>query len=68
MLRTESITHRYGEGSAAVTVLDNVSINIPKGDSHQLLGAPAQENQPCLASYQACYALIMERSISRTAK
>lgn len=38
MLRTESITHSYGEGSAAVTVLEDVSINIPEGGFTSIVG------------------------------
>ncbi|MFW5501070.1 MULTISPECIES: ABC transporter ATP-binding protein [unclassified Maridesulfovibrio] len=38
MLKTESISHSYGEGSAAVTVLDNVSINIPEGGFTSIIG------------------------------
>lgn len=38
MLKTESINHRYGEGSAAVKVLDNVSIEIPEGGFTSIVG------------------------------
>ncbi|NDV25455.1 ABC transporter ATP-binding protein [Desulfovibrio sp. JC010] len=38
MLKTDSITHSYGEGSTAVTVLNNVSINIPEGGFTSIVG------------------------------
>ncbi len=38
MLKTESITHSYGEGTTAVTVLDDVSINIPEGGFTSIVG------------------------------
>ena len=38
MLKTNSITHSYGEGNAAVTVLKDVSINIPETGFTSIVG------------------------------
>ncbi|NDV21133.1 ABC transporter ATP-binding protein [Desulfovibrio sp. JC022] len=38
MLKTESITHSYGEGPTAVTVLDDVSITIPENGFTSIVG------------------------------
>lgn len=38
MLKTKSISHSYGEGAAAVKVLDNVSIEIPEGGFTSIVG------------------------------